>query len=68
MVCTPSKTNICALHKFIRNRPKFQQKFSIAVGGVSNDKIHDRYWQKIFVERGIEWLKNYLITNSPQYV
>ena len=56
------------IHQYYRGRLRLQVNFPIAVGGVSNDKTHDRHYQHHFIEIEIRLLEDYLVGKNPEDV
>ena len=49
-----------------RNEMRKRVLRSLAVGGVSNDKLHDRHHQQHFTKRELKWFEEYLKINRPE--
>ena len=60
--------NECVIHQCFCKRLRLQVEFSIAAGGVSNNKTHNRHYQQNFIDRDIRWLEDYLVRKRPEDV
>ena len=61
-VVTTDGTHIICARNILRKRVLK----SLAVGGVSNDKLHDRHHQQHFTKIELKWFEEYLKTERPE--